>query len=49
MKKYVEIEFWDIEENEEYKKIIQNVVSTCFEVENLCKTNLYLNVILMIK
>lgn len=46
MKKYVEIEFWDIEENEEYKKIIQNVVSTCFEVENLCKTNLYLNVIL---
>lgn len=46
MKKYAEIEFWDIEENEEYKKIIQNVVETCFQVENLCSTNLYLNVVL---
>ncbi|MGN1327926.1 MAG: rRNA maturation RNase YbeY [Clostridia bacterium] len=46
MKNYAEIEFWDINENGEYEKIIQNVVSTCFEVENLCNTSLYLNVVL---
>lgn len=42
----VQIEFWDEEENEEYIKLIKQVVKTCFEVEKLEKTNLYLNVIL---
>lgn len=42
----VQIEFWDEEENEEYIKLIKQVVKTCFEVEELEKTNLYLNVIL---
>jgi len=32
--------------NDEYKKIIQKVVQTCFETEKLMNTNLYLNVIL---
>ena len=46
MKKCVQIEFWDMQENEEYKEIIEKVVRTCFEEENLINTNLYLNVIL---
>lgn len=46
MEKYIQIEFWDIEENKEYIKLIEKVVNTCFEEEKLTKTNLYLNVIL---
>ncbi len=46
MEDCVQIEFWDIPENEEYKQIIKKVVETCFMEENLLKTNLYLNVIL---
>lgn len=46
MKKYTQIEFWDIEENEQYKNLIEKVVNTCFKEENLEKTNLYLNIIL---
>lgn len=46
MKSCVQIEFWDIQENEEYKEIIEKVATTCFEEEELLKTNLYLNVIL---
>lgn len=46
MKKFTQIEFVDIEENEEYKKLIEKVVDTCFKEENLIYTNLYLNVIL---
>jgi len=42
----VQIDFFEIEENDEYKKIIQKVVQTCFETEKLMNTNLYLNVIL---
>ena len=41
-----QIEFLDIEENEEYCKLIEKVASKCFEVENLGKKNLYLSVIL---
>ena len=39
----VQIDFFEIEENDEYKKIIQKVVQTCFETEKLMNTNLYLN------
>ncbi len=46
MENFVQIEFVDIEENEEYKKLIEKVVDTCFKEENLINTNLYLNVIL---
>lgn len=46
MEDCVQIEFWDIPENEEYKQIIKKVVEKCFIEENLLKTNLYLNVIL---
>ena len=42
----MQIDFFEIEENEEYKKIIQKVVQTCFETEKIMNTNLYLNVIL---
>ena len=46
MRNCVQIEFWDIEENEKYREIIEKVVNTCFEEEKLIKTPLYLNVIL---
>lgn len=46
MKECVQIEFWDIQENKEYKEIIEKVAKTCFEEEKLFNTNLYLNVIL---
>ena len=44
--KYVQIEFVETDEKDEYKKQIERVVRTCFEEENLQNTNLYLNVIL---
>lgn len=46
MEKFVQVEFVDIEEKEEYKELIERVVNTCFKEENLIYTNLYLNVIL---
>ena len=46
MEKVAQVEFVDIEEKEEYKKLIEKVVDTCFKEENLIYTNLYLNVIL---
>ena len=41
-----QIEFLDIEENEEYCKLIEKVASKCFEVEKIEDKNLYLSVIL---
>lgn len=46
MKDCVQIEFWDIQENEEYRKIVGKIAQACFEEEKLLKANLYLNVIL---
>lgn len=46
MRKLAQIEFLDIEENEEYSDIIEKVVKKCFEEENLIETQLYLSVIL---
>lgn len=46
MRNLTQIEFLDIEEDEEYSKIIEKVVEKCFEEENLLKTHLYLSVIL---
>ena len=41
-----QIEFLDIEENDEYIKLIEMVAAKCFEIENLGKKKLYLSVIL---
>ena len=46
MKDITQIEFLDIEENEEIKNLIEKVAKKCFEVENLKEKNLYLSVIL---
>ena len=41
-----QIEYLDIDENEEYNNLIKKVVSKCFEIENLENKNLYLSIIL---
>ena len=46
MRNLTQIEFLDIEQDEEYSKIIEKVVEKCFEEENLLRTHLYLSVIL---
>ena len=46
MRNLTQIEFLDIEEDDEYSKIIEKVVEKCFEEEDLLKTHLYLSVIL---
>ena len=46
MENYSQIEFLEIPETAEYKELIEKVVETCFNEENLTKTKLYLNVIL---
>ena len=42
----LEVNFIDIEENEEYTKIISRVIDKCFEVENLTSSKLYVSIIL---
>ena len=44
--KIVQIEFLEIQENQEYVALIEKVAKKCFEIEELEKKNLYLNVIL---
>ena len=46
LKKHVEFEFLDIEENAEYTELIEEIVNECFSEEKINDTNLYLNVIL---
>ena len=41
-----QIEFLDIEENEEIRSLIKKVAEKCFEIENLGSKKLYLSVIL---
>ena len=41
-----EINFLDIEEKEEYIKILTKVLDKCFEVENLKDKKIYVNVVL---
>ena len=45
-KQLVQIEYLNIEENEEYEKIIEKVVKECFTTEKLLATKLYLSIIL---
>ena len=42
MKELVQIEFLDIEENEEYSKIIEKVIHKCFEEENMLRCEIEL-------
>lgn len=46
MKEFVQINYNNIEENNEYDEIIRNVLKRCFEEEGLDKINIYINVIL---
>ncbi len=43
---FAEIEYINLEENENYEKTINQVIDKCFEVENLQDKNLYINIIL---
>ena len=43
---FAEINFLDIEENDEYKKIVDNVIDICFEVEELKDKKIYVNIVL---
>ena len=45
-KQLIQIEYLNIEENDEYEKLIEKVVKECFTVENLLDTKLYLSIIL---
>lgn len=45
MKKVVEIHYDQVEERKENEQIVENVLTTCFETENLSHTKLYVNVI----
>ncbi len=46
MQEIVETYFLDVEENEELKEFVKNVVQICFKVENLLDLNFYLSVTL---
>lgn len=46
MQEVEEIIFLDVEEDEKLKKFIENIVQTCFEVENLLDLNFYLSITL---
>ena len=46
MKNFVQINYNNIEENEEYNKIINTVVKKCFEEEGLDNIKIYINIIL---
>lgn len=46
MQEVVETYFLDVEENEELKEFVKNVVQTCFEVEKLLDLNFYLSITL---
>lgn len=46
MQEVVETYFLDVEENEELKEFVKNVVQTCFKTENLLDLNFYLSITL---
>lgn len=46
MGKLVEIEFLDIEDNEEFSNLIEKVIKKCFSVENINEENFYVSVTL---
>lgn len=46
MNDFVQINYNNIEENEDYNKIIHTVIKKCFEEEGLDKFKIYINIIL---
>ncbi len=46
MNKFSEVNFLDIEENEEYINLVQKVIGQAFAIEKMENINLYINVIL---
>lgn len=46
MKNFAEVEFLEIEENNEYENLIQSVLEKCFEVENMKDSKFYISVTL---
>ena len=46
MSKFSEIFFLEIEENKEYEVIINKVLKTCFEIENIMNKKLYISITL---
>lgn len=46
MKKIVQIEFLNIDEDDKYSKLIESVAEECFKEEKLIDTKLYLSIIL---
>ena len=48
MEQHLELQYDQIEPNEEYKKIIQKVVDSCFKHENLDKLKLYISITLTV-
>ncbi len=46
MEKNTQIEYLDLEKNEEYEEVINEVVNKCFQEERLNNTNLYLSITL---
>ena len=46
LKQITQIEFLDIEENDKYKDIVNEVMEKCFLEENLEKTNVYISITL---
>lgn len=41
-----QLEYWDLEKNDEYEKVIKKVVEQCFKEENMENSKLYLSIIL---
>ena len=46
MKQFVDIEYRELTQNNDYDEFINKVIQKCFEIENLQNTNLYVSVIL---
>lgn len=46
MEKFAEIEYLDLDKNEEYEYVINKVLKECFSVENLQDSKLYISVTL---
>ena len=41
-----QLEYWDLEKNDEYEKVVKKVVEQCFKEENMEDSKLYLSIIL---
>lgn len=46
MKEIAQIEYLDIEKNENYEEIVNKVLKECFKEENLLHTNIYISITL---